>query len=128
MSVLIIIFIVIFSIATLSGVVGILMGGAISIGITVTVISGLMLALSIYLRSQLKRKRNGARFGIEPQPVTQYTTKQQTVHIHISNLDTKDSNIIGRYCPYCGAEFDDNDDEVCPNCGGRTKKGRPEPQ
>jgi rubrerythrin len=80
------------------------------------IVGGLLLAASIFRLSRLRNRQKGAFAGNTPEAQS------------IPAVDVPVPDTAGRYCPYCGAEFDDNDDEVCPSCGGRTKKGRPEPQ
>ncbi len=59
-----------------------------------------------------------------------YVHSKPQANAEIKNAEIKEDSPVneaaGRYCPYCDAEFDDNNDEVCPNCGGRTKKGKPQ--
>ena len=109
---LIIICIVISGIILLFGLLFLLAVGP-QTGIFVIMAVGvLILAGSISRLAKLRNKRKNTSASIGPETTTVTLPDISADH--------------GRYCPYCGTEFDDNDDEVCPNCGGRTKAGRPQ--
>lgn len=127
MLVLAIICIIIFSILTFVGLLLLLAVGPASGGIVVLAIGALLLAASIYGLINAKKKRKSAagnEWAADHQP--QGVSGQPSIRITITKADGKPSGeITGRYCPYCGSEFDGGD-EICPSCGARTKKLRPE--
>ena len=111
---LILICIVISGIVLLFGLLFLLAVGP-QTGIFVIMAVGVLIlagSISRLLKLRNKRRNTSASNGPETTIVTLPDISADTHH--------------GRYCPYCGAEFDNNDDEVCPNCGGRTKAGRPQ--
>lgn len=128
MVVLAIICIVIFSILTFVGLLLLLAVGPGAGGAAVLAAGALLLALSIF--SLLKtRKKQGVAEGVKavPEHQPQGVCGQPSIRITITNLDGKPAGKIAeRYCPYCGGEFDGIGDEICPSCGARTKKLRPE--
>lgn len=113
---LMVICIVIFSIVTFVGLLLLLAIGPGSGAFVVMIIGGLLLAASIYRLTRIRSRKEAAFVSDAADPVS---VASAGIPVH----DTE-----GRYCPYCSAEFDDSDDEVCPNCGGRTQKRKPEPQ